>query len=76
MITYQNAIDELDAELDRAADEAHDWIVREAGLDDAGQYAAMQAIYRELAETRARAVERIDAVWARVNAGPDSGMLH
>jgi hypothetical protein len=69
-IDYAEAVAELDEALERTAADAHAWLVRE-GLDAAGQAVVMQRLCRDLEEVRAQALERLDALWARVNsAGP------
>jgi hypothetical protein len=66
-ITYEQAIAELDEELDRVADEAHHWVVTECQLDEDGQHEAMQKVYAVLDRARATGMRHIDKFWGKVD---------
>jgi len=63
-ITYSEALAGLDASIERAADQAHDIIVR-YGLDEDEAAIAMQCFYLTLDEVRAECIAEIDAIFSR-----------
>jgi hypothetical protein len=76
-ITKTEMIADLDAALDRAADEARHWLMTESGLDEIDQLLGLQQAYTELRKAREIALERIEAIWRRVDAAPNpTGILH
>jgi hypothetical protein len=72
VITRDDAIEELEESLQRAADEAHTWLVLECGLDEREERAAMQQVYVALDGVRQRGVAEIDRIWeTMVEATPE-----
>ena len=69
-MTYDDAIEQIESELDHAADLACDWIIRECQLSEDGQHAAMQKVYRELDRVRAHWLAQIELIWAKADAAP------
>ena len=65
--THAQAIEWLDQELDRAADEAHELMVCE-GFDENQRYAGMQKVYACLDRARLRGLAEIDRAFACLHA--------
>ena len=63
--TRADAEAELEAALDHAADEAHQFIV-EHGFDEDQQHAAMQRVYAALDQARQRSRASLDRAFMRV----------
>jgi hypothetical protein len=71
VITREDAIEDLEESLQRAADEAHTWFVIECDLDEHQERLAMQQVYSALDGVRQRGVAEIDKIWALVEATPE-----
>jgi hypothetical protein len=62
-VTYEDGRAEIDGEYQQALDLVHDFL---AGLGNEEIYDKyMQQAYRELGALRARAIEKLDAIWAQ-----------
>jgi hypothetical protein len=71
-MTREDALAALDESIDRAADEAHTWIVTELQLNEDEQHAAMQKVYASLDQARAKGLAEIAKIWGVIDAVPDA----
>jgi hypothetical protein len=72
VITRESALREIEESIQRSADEAHEWLITECGLDERQERDAMQRVYVALDQVRQRALAEID----RLTLGSTPERLH
>jgi hypothetical protein len=75
-VTREEAIAQLDSELDRVACEAASWLAGECGLKGREWQRAMQQVLAKLAQLRAQNLEEIEKILALADARDPGTTVH